>query len=107
MKWYQQCQIFDTLGCFSHVVVWIKILLQKIRELGLRWDEIYPNITWEKWNDEFLFIKKTRACPGRFIFELKRLRMSIFMALPMLPLLPMMESSSCRSMYCIEPPSIF
>ena len=54
-------RVFDILRWFVPTVVWIKILLQKIWELGLEWDEQIPEQlcpSWEKWKTELPAITK-------------------------------------------------
>ena len=54
-------RVFDVLGWFAPAVVWIKILLQKIWELGLEWDKQIPEHlcpSWEKWKTELPAITK-------------------------------------------------
>ena len=54
-------RVFDVLRWFAPAVVWIKILLLKIWELGLEWDKQIPEHlcpSWEKWKTELPAITK-------------------------------------------------
>ena len=48
-------RVFDVLGWFAPVIVFVKILLQKLWELKLGWDDPIPDhlkVTWERWTGE-------------------------------------------------------
>ena len=42
-------QTFDVLGWFTSTIVLLKILLQRVWELKVGWDDQAPNEIWEKW----------------------------------------------------------
>ena len=58
MKWEITsvlARVFDVLGWFAPAIVFVKILLQKLWELKLGWDDPIPDhlkVTWERWTGE-------------------------------------------------------
>ena len=48
-------RVFDVLGWFTPAIVFVKILLQKLWELKLGWDDPIPDhlkVTWKRWTGE-------------------------------------------------------
>ena len=53
---------YDVLGWFAPVIVKVKILLQRLWEAGLGWDDLVPSTireTWEIWRSELPALSKT------------------------------------------------
>ena len=60
-------KVFDTLGWFAPAVVWVKVLLQKVWESGVDWDDPIPDnlaSSWDNWIRELPHIKD-RGIPRR------------------------------------------
>jgi len=60
---------FDVLGWFAPVIVKVKILLQRLWEAGLGWDDSVPSTiqeTWERWRSELPAL--SRKLIPRFYF---------------------------------------
>ena len=48
-------KVFDVLGWFAPTTVYMKILLQRVWELGINWDDAVPDTirdVWSKWRSE-------------------------------------------------------
>ena len=53
-------KVFDTLEWFAPAVVWVKVLLQKVWESGVDWDDPIPDnlaSSWDNWIRELPHIK--------------------------------------------------
>jgi len=58
-------RVFNVLGWFAPSVVWVKIVLPKIWELGVVWDPAIPDnllASWERWRLELSSIQ-AKAIP--------------------------------------------
>lgn len=60
-------KVFDVLGWFAPAIVAMKILLQKVWELGVDWDDAVPKTiqdAWAQWRSELLILS-TRPITSR------------------------------------------
>ena len=68
-------KVFDVLGWFAPAVVWVKVLLQRIWELGIDWDQPVPDnlsSSWDQWRKELPCIL-SKSIPRRLFCEEKEI----------------------------------
>ena len=68
-------KVFDVLGWFAPAVVWVKVILQRIWELGIDWDQPVPDnlsSSWDQWRKELPCIL-SKSIPRRLFCEGKEI----------------------------------
>ena len=76
-------KVFDVLGWFSPTIIKMKILIQRVWELCIDWDEIVPpevESIWTQWKSELpsLYNKSLSRCYFPHSFQLKSVQLHGF-----------------------------